>query len=748
MKRIVIIAVLCLVAAGAAAPFLPMEFLKPGIARALERGLGRPVEIGAVYLSLYSGPGFSLESVTIHEDPRAGIEPFAYAGAVDARVDFLGLLQGRRGFSNLRFTDATINIVKPDRAAWNFQMLMDAGGPAAAMPSIQMRAGRVNLKLGQTKSVLYLDDADLDVQSAGAGKSVEVRLSGIPLRTDRPRQNSGHFFLRGTATAAPAGKVLTLDVDLEPTSLESLARLAGIDAVPLQGAVSGRARLSGPASALTVDGAVRVDDSRRAQLFDVPFRGSMDLTSQRMELATAGQPAWSVRLASQEMVPSPRWEASLDLMDAPLGPFVAGLRRFAVPIAEKIAAEGVVRGTVSFRSHEGFSGEAEVREAALSLPEIDTIQAATVALKFNGSSLILRPTALTSKITGQTTQIEGSYSTGIPAPLELKIATKSLPLMDAALLGFASAPLLDRASRGTIQGTLRYQNNAWSGEYEVHDAEVAIEGLAEPVRIQSATVSANPERVAVSRMQAAVGAAAVTGDYRWDADPRTAHRFRIRVQQADAAAIERLFLPVLARERGFLARTLRLSGKAVPEWFAARKLEGVISVNVLEAAGYRIRVDTARVAWKGTSISLAGIDAIGQGGAISGDLAVDLSGSVPKYNFEGKLNAVRYKGGDVGFQGTLETTGVGAALLSNLRAEGRLQGHGIGFAEDALFRTVAGRFTLTMPNGAPSWKLSELEVTHGADLYSGEGATQPDGKLALDLMNKGRRVRFVDAAAP
>ena len=44
----------------------------------LERALGRRVEIGKVHFNLFKGPGFSVDNVTIHEDPAIGMEPVVY----------------------------------------------------------------------------------------------------------------------------------------------------------------------------------------------------------------------------------------------------------------------------------------------------------------------------------------------------------------------------------------------------------------------------------------------------------------------------------------------------------------------------------------------------------------------------------------------------------------------------------------------------------------------------------------------
>src|ERR1700722_3039360 len=112
MKRAIFIAVLLVIVAGIAANFLPVDFVRPPIARALERGLGRRVEIGEIHFNLFTGPGFTLDSVTIHEDPRAGIEPFAYVETLEARVRVLSLLFRRLEFSRLRLGDATVNLVK------------------------------------------------------------------------------------------------------------------------------------------------------------------------------------------------------------------------------------------------------------------------------------------------------------------------------------------------------------------------------------------------------------------------------------------------------------------------------------------------------------------------------------------------------------------------------------------------------------------------------------------------------------
>src|SRR5260370_40558363 len=143
IKRTLIATLLLVLAAGFAAPHFELELFRPKIGRALERGLGRRVEVGPVHFNLFTGPGFTVDAVTIHEDERAGIEPFAYVGALDARVQLLSLFRRRLEFSSLRLTDASINLVKTDPGPWNFQFLLgSAPASAGTMPAIKMRGGR------------------------------------------------------------------------------------------------------------------------------------------------------------------------------------------------------------------------------------------------------------------------------------------------------------------------------------------------------------------------------------------------------------------------------------------------------------------------------------------------------------------------------------------------------------------------------------------------------------------------------
>jgi hypothetical protein len=132
----------------------------------------------------------------------------------------------------------------------------------------------------------------------------------------------------------------------------------------------------------------------------------------------------------------------------------------------------------------------------------------------------------------------------------------------------------------------------------------------------------------------------------------------------------------------------------------------------------------------------------GEDATLAGDLAVDLSGRAPHYRFEGKLGDVVYKDGKLDFEGSVDADGAGADILASAHAEGKVRGRSIAFSPDADFRTAAACFEVSEQSGGERWKLSSVEVTQGADTYTGSGVTQGDGRLVLDLSSRGRQVRY------
>jgi hypothetical protein len=758
MKRALWIGLALLVIIGVGAPYLDADFIKPRIERALERGLGRRVTVEKAYFSLFRGPGFTLENVVIHEDPRAGIEPFARVGKLEARVRLLAVLSRHLDFSTLRLSQGRlgegtiINLVKTDAGPWNFQFLLgSAPAIAGSMPAIEMRSGRVNFKFGDTKSVFYFNDADLDVSPSDNG-SVGLRFGGAPSRTDQAAQSFGHFFVRGSWSA----QRVDMRVELERSSVEEVARLFDQHGFGLHGVLAFDAQLAGRPSNLEINGQLQIDDVHRWDLlpkrgggWSVGYKGKIDLHDDRLELASVSDTP-DAPLALQfrlwDFLSRPQWDAAADVKQVPLATLLEIARHMGAPISEKLSAEGSVSGSVRYGLPDGLSGRFELQNASIALPEAQPVRAQTATVSIAGKSISLDP-AKVQIGENEAAEIEGSFETA--AGLDLKITARNLSVTDIRSFGLSSIPVLEQTAQGTWRGWARYRwtpgaAGEWSGEYDLQNARIAVDGLADPVRIQSASVVAAVGRISVNRLRARIGDIALTGDYRWEPAAIRPHKFHFTIPEADAAEIERLCAPVLVHERGFLARTLRLAPAPVPDWLKSRRADGTLVIARLTLGDTRASISSARLLWDGALLRVAHLDAqVNQPDAdpaeVTGELAIDLSAYAPRYRFDGKLRDLAYKGGTLDFDGSAEAEGAGVQLLLGAHGQGSFRGRSISFNPDAEFQTVAGCFDL-LPGA--HWKVSCLDVVQAGETYAGTGATQPDGRLVLDLTNRGRQIRY------
>jgi hypothetical protein len=177
----------------------------------------------------------------------------------------------------------------------------------------------------------------------------------------------------------------------------------------------------------------------------------------------------------------------------------------------------------------------------------------------------------------------------------------------------------------------------------------------------------------------------------------------------------------------------------LPDWLKDRRAEGTISIGKLIVGDRTAHVGTAQILWDEGKVRFQGIDASLDDSPLTGTLTISLEGRVPQYHFSGELGAVPYKGGTLDFEGSADAEGSGIQLLASARAEGTFQGRSVSFTPDADFRTASGHFELRNA----TWKLSNVEITQGADSLTGAGASQPDGHLVLELLTaRNKQVRY------
>jgi hypothetical protein len=67
---------------------------------------------------------------------------------------------------------------------------------------------------------------------------------------------------------------------------------------------------------------------------------------------------------------------------------------------------------------------------------------------------------------------------------------------------------------------------------------------------------------------------------------------------------------------------------------------------------------------------------------------------------------------------------------------------------EAALESVSGSFELRVARGAPRLRLADLEANFGEELLRGQGATQEDGRLHLELSDGRRAVRATVTLVP
>ncbi|MEP6961493.1 MAG: AsmA family protein, partial [Acidobacteriota bacterium] len=421
-RRIALYAILLVATLAVVAPYLPAGVFRGRVERALARSLNREVKVGDVRFTFFPagpvpGPGFTLEEVTIHEDPRAGIEPFAYMQELGASIRILSLLSGRLELSGINLGDASINLVKTVEGLWNFQYLLNnLAHQESAMPALRMRAGRVNFKFGDTKSVFFFNEADINVEPSAGG--IDLRFSGAPRRTDHTNQDFGRFFIRGTASDS---NHLDFQVELQQSSLEETLRLLDPQGFGVHGVLALDAHLTGDPSKLNVEGKLQVADIHRSdrlptsdQPWQLPYKGVLDLHGERLNLESisapgAPQPAVGVRLSLWDYLKTPVWAAGVDFHEMPLGTLFELAQHMGATLPEKLAVDGSASGSAAYDQRNGLTGKLSLSNASLKLPENEPMRADAASLEIREGAVFLEPASITIA-PDQNAEVEGSVA--------------------------------------------------------------------------------------------------------------------------------------------------------------------------------------------------------------------------------------------------------------------------------------------------------------------------------------------------
>jgi len=764
--RIALAAVLLVVAAGIVAPFVTMASYSGRIREALEAALGRRVEFQKLHLTLFSGPGFLLDSVTIGENPRYGLEPFAFVPTLDARLRLDKLILGRIQFSSLRLVDPSLNLVKKDDGTWNVVTLVERLSsprrvPLSLFPVIEISGGRLNFKLGVRKTTLYISDSDLSIYPERSGK-LYLQFSGSPARTDRAGNGFGHF--RGTANwyLVPAGRnanQLEANLILDPSNLSEITTLfEGYD-IGVHGTISSRVRIEGPATALRLAGELRLEDVHRWDLlpssgedWQIRYTGGIDLPAKHLEVQTvpsrgSDHAPVAVQMRVDDFLRSNHWTVAARLADAPAQNVLPLASRMGLSLPPNLSLTGTLNGGISYAGERGLSGEITVNDLSATVPGALPLTAKAATVGISEGRVHLSPTVLQTS-TGNTLEATGDYlpdTREVVTTLRLG-ATPLSTLKSETAAWFGEDPTLGLLTGGEVSGHVTYTHEEsnpalWSGQIHFADSTLSPAGLGAPLKHSAGRLTFNDPDFQIDDFSATLASQTLQGSYRHNTKAKPAERLHLQIPSLDISRAEDLLGPTFGK-RDFWTR-LRFGRYRAPVWLASRDLDGTIDVAALSLGAVPLGSFRSHFLWKGTGIQLTSFLLKLPEGSVQGQGNVNLSGGSPRYRFTSSLAGLSYKGGYVDASGEWQTSGAWTDAARNFRAGGTFSGTDITLSPKDTFSKVSGAFQLSFADGWPDLRLSEVNASDDDGVWTGEATSNGDGTLLFDIQDEGRQRHVV-----
>jgi hypothetical protein len=506
---------------------------------------------------------------------------------------------------------------------------------------------------------------------------------------------------------------------------------------------------------LTVQDVHRWDLSTPAsgEAWTVPWRGSLDLRSQRIDLeseSSAGQAAAvAIKVSVSDYLSNPKWEITAALNGLPAASLLGTARHMGLPLPDTVMVQGSVSGSFTYSREQGLAGQVELADASITVPEAGSAHMERARAIISGEQVAFGPATVTLD-DGQSGDVSATWDGSAPAvKVEVQSHGVSIArLRNAAsiLLGDASVALLDAARGGVVRGLLEYEQKGddpgtWTGDYIVQNAEFDVDGLAAPVRVETASIATGPAELAITKLRGRAGKIAFDADYRGAPHPGAPARLRLALGDAKLGELQRLLMPSLLRPESLLTR-LRLRRAAVPTWLRERNIEGTVQVKSLSLGDTVLGSVSGRLHWNGTAVTLRDVAwALGDASGTA-EMTISLAGPEPKYHLAGSLQDIPWRDGGLDVEGTLETRGAGADLLANARMEGTFDARGSTVAPDVTFDEISGSYHYAGA-AVPRLTLEKVQARQERDTLTGEGFSQTDGRIMLDLTSGRRQIRYV-----
>ncbi|MBV9497921.1 MAG: AsmA family protein [Acidobacteriaceae bacterium] len=773
--RITFAGLLAILVLGIAAPFVNAGRFSGRVRAALESSLGRTVHFSALHFTLFFGPGFSLENVIISEDPRYGLEPFAYVPTLKVRLRLDKLLFGKIRLSGLRLIDPSLNLVKRDDGTWNVVELIHRlsaplGGPLNLFPALTVADGRIDFKFGTRKTTLYIAEAGLSIYPERSGK-IYIQFSGSPARTDRAGNTFSHF--RGRADwdlkAANTNR-LEADLNLDESNLSELTTLVEGHDIGIHGNVRSVAHIAGPLNALRVNGELTLQDIHRWDLLPssgeewrVRYVGLLNLIDHRLELSTtsaAGQTTpVSLQMRISDFLTRPAWSMMANLHEVPVEEILPFAKRMGINLPQDVSIAGRVDGAIGYSNGTGLAGGLEIKDALAKLPDMPPMRTDSVLATVLPDHIRFDPAIIQTSSSGALRVAGEYYFSGEKAIASLSaqaFPVKALKQMADAW--FSNPDALGALTAGAITGQLEYSRDqtastqlmeekpSWSGQVRLINGILTIPGLASALDQAQGRIAFDNSTFDLTHFTANLAHQMVRASYHYNARGRRTEHLHLQMSAASLMQLGTALQPSL-EDRSLLAR-LRLMHRSIPSWLAMRNLEGDIQVGSLSVNGMELGALSSRFTWEGPSVQLVSMSIRKGDFSAQGQGVIDLHSYLPRWRFKTLVTGLPWKGGLLRANGDWQTSGVGLDMVHNLRAVGSFSAEDVNLTPSDSFESLSGAFTFSFDDQAPNLRLSDIQASQADYDWSGEAATQDNGKLAFDLVSGDRQMHLITPLIP
>jgi hypothetical protein len=540
-------------------PFVNVNRYRNRVASSISNALGRQVTVSNIELELLPRPGMVLSAFVVADDPSYGPEPMLRAETVTAYLRLSSLWRGRLEIGTLALENPSLNLVRRADGHWNLEELVQRTSQVPSAPTaktrpesrprfpyVEAKAGRINFKLGQVKKAFAFSDADFALWLESENEW-GVRLDARPMRSDVPVSDTGTLRMEGRFQRASSLRdtPLNLKINFIKGQLGQITALIYGRDRGWRGGVTSTAVLTGTPGSLAVTIDATVSDFRR---YDIALGEAL-----RLSVHCTGaysSPNDSIREVQCQAPVRPgilmvrgnvlgwageEYELGISAEQIPLDRVVALARHTKKDLPEDLTASGTADGVFTVHKSAGgnpvwagggrttqFSLQSNVLKPDLELGEVEFSIPETsgttggkheskAAKPLPGTSanaslrVVVKPFPMPLGAASPATA--GGYFDLQHYRINLDGDAEMTRLMSIAKAMGIGAPAIGLAGPAQLNLEIAgawtgFASPAPSGKLQLRNATAELQGVGEPLQVESATATLSGQTVTIGPFSA------------------------------------------------------------------------------------------------------------------------------------------------------------------------------------------------------------------------------------------------------